>query len=52
MAPAKTTASDKTTGDAADRKEKLLNSAPVVSFGVDLEHWESPDKIEAPQIVK
>nr|XP_022341509.1 UV-stimulated scaffold protein A-like [Crassostrea virginica]XP_022341510.1 UV-stimulated scaffold protein A-like [Crassostrea virginica] len=52
MAPGKTTASDKTTGDAADRKEKLLSSAPVVSFGVDLEHWESPDKIEAPQIVK
>ncbi|XP_061177861.1 UV-stimulated scaffold protein A-like [Saccostrea echinata] len=36
----------------SSRKDKLLSSAPVVPFGVDLEHWENPDKIQAPEIVK
>lgn len=47
-----TTTVDKTTAGAGIRKEKLLSSAPVISFGLDLEHWENPNKIEAPQIVK
>lgn len=47
-----TTTVDKTTAGAGIRKEKLLGSAPVISFGLDLEHWENPNKIEAPQIVK
>lgn len=47
-----TTTADKTQAGAGIRKEKLLSSAPVISFGVDLEHWENPNKIEAPQIIK
>lgn len=47
-----TTTADKTQAGAGVRKEKLLSSAPVISFGVDLEHWENPNKIEAPQIIK
>ncbi|KAK3587499.1 hypothetical protein CHS0354_003642 [Potamilus streckersoni] len=34
------------------RKKKLLEEAPNVKFGVDLEYWENPDKIEAPLVVK
>ncbi|XP_072051903.1 UV-stimulated scaffold protein A-like [Amphiura filiformis] len=34
------------------KKQKLLSEAPVVSFGVDLEHWEHPDKIQAPTILR
>ncbi|XP_052772419.1 UV-stimulated scaffold protein A-like [Mya arenaria] len=29
-----------------DKKKSLLEKAPVVAFGVDIEHWESPDKIK------
>lgn len=40
---------DSRTQDGDNRtKESLLAKAPVVSFGVDLEHWENPDKITAP----
>lgn len=34
--------------DETSRKTSLLEKAPVVSFGVDLEHWEDPSKIRAP----
>ena len=33
-------------------KNDLLEKAPLVSFGKDLEHWENPDQIEAPLEVK
>lgn len=33
-------------------KKDLLEKAPVVPFGMDLEHWENPDKIEVPLQVK
>ncbi|VDI56906.1 Hypothetical predicted protein [Mytilus galloprovincialis] len=33
------------------QKDKLLEKAPVVPYGVDLEHWENPDKMEAPMVV-
>jgi hypothetical protein len=50
------TASDSSTkkkkDGGASRKEKLLSSAPVVSYGVDLEHWENPNDIKVPEIVK
>ncbi|CAC5393518.1 UVSSA [Mytilus coruscus] len=38
------------TGDS--QKDKLLEKAPIVPYGVDLEHWENPDKMEAPLVVK
>ena len=37
---------------ADPQKKGLLEKAPVIPFGVDLEHWENPDKIEAPLAVK
>ena len=33
-------------------KDKLLQQAPVVPYGADLEHWENPDKMEAPLVIK
>lgn len=30
------------------RRGSLLEKAPYVNFGVDLEHWECPEKIKAP----
>lgn len=38
------------TGDP--KKDNLLKQAPVVPFGADLEHWENPDKMEAPLVIK
>ncbi|XP_056004926.1 UV-stimulated scaffold protein A-like isoform X3 [Ostrea edulis] len=42
----------KHTDGSTSRKEKLLSNAPVVSYGVDLEHWENPNDIKVPEIVK
>ncbi|XP_022091851.1 UV-stimulated scaffold protein A-like [Acanthaster planci] len=33
------------------QRQELLAKAPYVPFGVDLEHWTNPDKIEAPTVV-
>lgn len=38
--------------DSEKRKQKLLEKAPQVSFGIDLEHWECPDRIKVPVKVK
>ena len=35
-----------------NKKAKLLENAPVVPFGADLEHWENRDQIQAPLVVK
>ncbi|XP_060573825.1 UV-stimulated scaffold protein A-like isoform X2 [Ruditapes philippinarum] len=39
---------DNSTDDGKDRKSSLLEKAPFINFGVDLEHWENPDEIKAP----
>ena len=38
--------------DEALAKPEHLESVPVVPFGIDLEYWENPEKIEAPSPVK
>ena len=40
------------TSKSDQKKEELLQKAPVVPYGADLEHWENPDKMEAPLVIK
>ena len=39
---------DKSQNNDKDRKSSLLEKAPFINFGVDLEHWENPENIKAP----
>ncbi|KAL4232287.1 hypothetical protein ACF0H5_009858 [Mactra antiquata] len=34
--------------DDSERKQSLLDRAPVVPYGVDIEHWETPENITVP----
>ena len=38
-------------GPENHRKKKLLKDAPVVQFGIDLQHWDNPTHIQAPEVV-
>jgi hypothetical protein len=40
------------TSSGDPKKDKLLQKAPVVPYGTDLEHWENRDKMETPLVIK
>lgn len=40
------------TSSGDPEKDKLLQKAPVVPYGTDLEHWENQDKMETPLVIK
>ncbi|XP_038070898.1 UV-stimulated scaffold protein A-like [Patiria miniata] len=42
---------EKDTSVEKRQRQELLAKAPYVPFGVDLEHWTNPEKIEAPTVV-
>ncbi|KAH3785415.1 UV-stimulated scaffold protein A-like [Dreissena polymorpha] len=41
-----------TSSHMSDRKQSLFKKAPIVPFGIDIEHWENSDQIKAPSKVK